>query len=412
MMLTLRNAFRGVAIPVCGFVLAVSGCSNGDSSSGGAAPPAPAPFTAQILYSFGRSPTDPTQPDSELLQATDGNFYGTTRWVGPPVRGAGSGNGAVFKITPAGNATILHLFADSPDGANPNYVRLIQISDGNLYGTTLNGGANGRGAVFKLTPEGTVTIVYSFAGGPDGDHPIGGLLQGSDSNFYGMTLNYAENSEGMVFKLTPEGIATRLHTFNGAPGDGSFPQGGLIQDLDGNFYGTTRNGGQQNHGTVFKLTPAGVVTILHSFTGSQGGDGEPNANLIQGSDGNFYGTTFSGGSRGYGSVFKVTPDGVATILHSFLEQPGDAAQPSGGLVEGRDGNFYGTAYSGGSSGFGAIYRISPAGEVTVLYSFAGGPNDGAWPRAALTLGSDGNFYGTTSSGGTNQTGTFFKFVVP
>jgi uncharacterized repeat protein (TIGR03803 family) len=400
------NSIRKAAIPLCGLVvLILSGCGGGDG--GGAAQPS----TAENLYSFGSSSTDAAGPDRELFLGTDGNFYGTTSGggIGGGTRlkgGPFNGDGTVFKITPTGAETVLHSFADSPaDGANSQ--GLTQGSDGNFYGTTLNGGANQRGTVFKLTPEGVESILHSFAGGSDGDHPVGGLVQGTDGNFYGMAINYFENSNGMVFKLTPEGVLTRLHTFIGGS-DGAFPSGRLLQGSDGNFYGMTTQGGPDNRGTVFKVTPEGVETVLHSFSGgSADGAGPQNARLIQGSDGNLYGTTTNGGAQNFGTVFKITPEAVETVLYSFSGLS-DGAYPLAGLFQGSDGNFYGTTSAGGMNDGGTIFKLAPAGVVTVLYPFS---RVGDQPLSNLAEGSDGNLYGTTYEGGANSSGYFFRFVL-
>jgi uncharacterized repeat protein (TIGR03803 family) len=198
---------------------------------------------------------------------------------------------------------------------------------------------------------------------------------------------------------------TVLYSF-GSLGDGANPYAGLVQGSDGNFYGTTYLGGASNGGTVFRITPAGVETVLYSF-GSAGDGTNPFAGLIQSSDGNFYGTTLKGGAHNVGTVFRITPAGVETVLHSFLAAPGDGINLFAGLIEGSDGNFYGTTYGGGAMGGGTVFRITPAGMETVLYSFAalGPPPDGG-----LIEGNDGNFYGTTYLGGASNGGTVFKLV--
>jgi uncharacterized repeat protein (TIGR03803 family) len=250
-----------------------------------------------------------------------------------------------------------------------------------------------------VTTTGVETVLYSFAGGSDGDHPDAGLIQGSDGNFYGTTKLGGANSAGTVFKITAAGAETVLHSF-GSGSDGATPIASLIQGSDGNFYGTTI----ANQGTVFKITAAGVETVLYSFgSGSDGNN--PNAALIQGSDGNFYGTTVNGGANNQGTVFKVTPAGIETVLYSFAGGS-DAANPARALLQGSDGNFYGTAAGGGAQG--TVFKVTPAGIETVLHSFAGG-SDGAIPVTVLIQGSDGNFYGTTADGGANGFGTVFKY---
>jgi uncharacterized repeat protein (TIGR03803 family) len=252
-----------------------------------------------VLYSFTGGSSDGADPYANLLQGSDGNFYGTT--------GAGGTNddGTVFKVAPTGTETVLHAFAKTgTDGETP-YAGLIQGSDGNFYGTTYFGGAHGFGTVFKVTPSGTETVLYSFAGGSDGEHPYAAVIEGSDGNFYGTTYQGGTSGLGTVFKLTPSGTETVLYAFAGGSSDGATPEAGVIQGSDGNFYGTTLQGGSGGFGTVFKLTPSGTETILHTFAGASDG-ASPGANLVQGSDGNLYGSTGAGGASGDGTFFKVT----------------------------------------------------------------------------------------------------------
>ena len=229
----------------------------------------------------------------------------------------------------------------------------------------------------------------------DGADPIG-LIQGRDGNFYGATQNGGENMGrdgtnfvGTLFKLTPRGTLTTLYSFcsRAKCTDGADPQG-LIQGRDGNFYGTTSAGGANERGTVFKLTAAGKLTTLYSFCSKPNcADGAyPLAGVIQGRDGNFYGTTSGGGPNpnlvkdGPGTVFKITPTGALTTLYSFTGGS-DGATPEAGLIQGRDGNFYGSTDSDGDSS-GTVFKITPSGKLTSLHSFTAGPNPNAWPKAA------------------------------
>jgi uncharacterized repeat protein (TIGR03803 family) len=350
-----------------------------------------------VLYSFAAG-SDGGGPGAGLIQGTDGNFYGTT------IVGGTSNNGTLFEVTPAGVETVLYSFAGGSDGANP-YGGLIQGTDGNFYGMTYIGGTSGHGTVFMVTPTGIETVLYSFAGGNDGASPFAALIQGADGDFYGTTQYGGPSNAGTVFKVTPSGLETVLYAFTGGS-DGSNPTVQLIQDTDGNLYGTTGYGGAFGSGTVFKVTPPGVETILYSFIG--GNDGaNPFVGLIQGADGNFYGTTYGGGTASAGTVFKITPGGVETVLYSFAGG-NDGANPIAALVQSADGNFYGTTILGGASGVGTIFKITPTGVETVLYTFTGG-NDGGNPTPGLIQGADGNFYGTTELGGTSNNGTVFKF---
>jgi len=348
-----------------------------------------------------------------LIQGPDGNFYGTTSG------GGASSDGTVFKITSAGTLTTLHSF-DGTDGSTP-YAGLVQATGGNFYGTTYGGGAHdcvvngvsqGCGTVFEITPAGALTTLYSFCAQTncsDGVGPVGGLVQGTDGNFYGITGGGGAYSAGTVFKITPAGTLTTLYSFCAQSGctDGGYPAAGLVQGTDGSFYGTTSAGGTSNGcaphvgcGAVFKITPAGTLTTLYSFCSQTGcTDGsEPWAGLVQGTDGNFYGTTAGGGVKGnYGTVFKITPAGTLTTLHSFDGTDGSSIYA--GLVQATDGNFYGTTAQGGASGYGTVFEITAGGTLATLHSFAG--EDGAVPYVGLVQATNGYFYGATSWGGTS-----------
>src|SRR5207248_630504 len=180
--------------------------------------------------------------------------------------------------------------------------------------------------------------------------------------------------------------------------DGAVPFAGLVQGSDGNFYGTTASGGAFFQGTVFRMTASGAITVLHSFNSFFSEGGVPFAGLVQGSDGNFYGTTAFGGAHFKGTVFKIDVTGSLTTLHSFSGSPNDGANPIAGLVQGSDGNFYGTTAFGGAHVKGTVFNIDATGSLTTLHSFSGSPGEGAVPFAGLVQGSDGNFYSTTAVG--------------
>jgi len=355
--------------------------------------------TESVLYSFANNGSDAGYPlYQHLLLASDGTFYGMTYYDGA------NGDGAVFKITPAGTETVLHSFAGGADGEYP-YGSLVQGTDGNFYGMTSSGGTHGDGTVFKITPAGAKTVLYSFAGGADGDEPYGSLVQGTDGNFYGMTEDGGTQGDGTVFKITAAGVETALWTF-GSGTDGSEPYGALVQGTDGNFYGMTKEGGTNGEGTVFKITAAGAETVLWSF--GSGIDGrQPLGSLLQGTDGNFYGTTSEGGTNNAGTVFKITPAGVETVLWSFGSGT-DSNTPYGSLVQGTDGNFYGMTYEGGVNSYGTIFQVTPSGTETMLWSFGAG-SDGNEPYGDLTFGPDGTLYGLTYEGGANGAGAVIEF---
>jgi uncharacterized repeat protein (TIGR03803 family) len=323
-----------------------------------------------------------------------------------------------------------------PNGENPQ-AELIQGADGNYYTTTQAGGSGacpgsssaipGCGTVVKMTPAGVLSVLYSFPynstnnSAPNGVNPAAGLLQGPDGNFYGVaayggTAGFGSCGTivgipgcGTVFKVTRAGKATVLHNFCGGNGcgslttDGAVPIGRLAVGPNGDLYGTTQSGGlyqgKYNSGTIFQVSTAGLsYSVMHVFSGNSGtGDGSnPTAGLTLASNGDFYGTTEFGGASGFGTVFRMELGGTVTIMHSFAQYDPDGAQPMGALIEGRDGNLYGTCYSGGANGWGTVFRISKAAVFTKLYDFninAGNP--GYLPRAGVIQASDGNLYGTT-----------------
>jgi uncharacterized repeat protein (TIGR03803 family) len=303
---------------------------------------------------------------------------------------------------------------DGTDGSGPYFMSLVQGADGSLYGVTFYGGANNLGTVFKVTPAGTLTTLHSFAGYPtDGAHPGAGLVLSTDGDFYGTTEGGGANNDGTVFRITPSGTLTTQHSFDST--DGELPDATLVQATNGNLYGTTYQGGTSTAcvygcGTVFSVAPGGRLTTLHSFAGYPTDGATPYGALIQATDGNLYGTTLHGGTGagtdGPGTLFEITLGGTLTTLHSF--DVTDGTGPSGGLVQSTSGNFYGTTNGGGANDDGTVFKATPEGTVTTLYSFDG--TDGDSPEAGLVLGTDGSFYGPTSGGGANGYGTVFKIT--
>jgi uncharacterized repeat protein (TIGR03803 family) len=307
--------------------------------------------------------------------------------------------------------TSLYRFTGAPaDGSQPLWMHLIQATDGDFYGTTEYGGATNAGTVFRVTSAGTESVLYQFKGYAvnDGSFPEAGLVQGSDGNFYGTTYDGGTNAYGTVFKMTPAGVLTNIHIFQGpATHDGRWPFSPLIQGTNGLFYGTTSAGGTPGYGTVFQMDTSGNLTVIYSFTNGPDGN-TPYAGVFQGSDGNFYGTTQMGGSNNAGTVYRVSAAGAFTVLHQFGSTPSDGQNPIGGIIQGYTGDYFGTTYNGGSNGYGVVFRMTSAGVLTNLYHFGGPANDGWYPRAGLVQGSDGYLYGTTYLGGTNGAGTVFK----
>jgi uncharacterized repeat protein (TIGR03803 family) len=366
--------------------------------------------TFTTLYSFAG--TDGSNPlYVSLVQGTDGQFYGTTSNDGA------NNSGTAFKITPGGTLTTLYNFcvlANCFDGTTP-YAGLIQGSDGNFYGTTYGGGTNYYyGTVFQLTPSGGINTLHSFDF-TDGENPYVGLIQASNGTFYGTTASGGKGS-GTVFSITAEGAFATVYSFCSVGDclDGGSPYGGLIQASNGNFYGTTSGGGEgRGGGTVFELTPSGTLTTLYSFCPQSGCvDGlEPRSSLIQATDGNFYGTTVEGGTTNQGTIFKITPTGTMMQLYSFCASGicTDGSIPYAGLIQATDGNFYGTTSTGGTSGDGTIFEITAAGKLTTLHNFD--IKDGDYPTGGLVQGTDGNFYGTTNKYGANFNGTVFSLAM-
>lgn len=361
--------------------------------------------SATSLHLFGGTTTDGAFPYAGLVQGSNGLLYGTAE-------GGGSDfYGVIFKTTLAGGLTTIYSFTDGLDGANP-YGTLVQGTNGNFYGTASQGGSNYDGTTFRMSSAGTVTPLYSFEDGDDGADPLAGLVQGLDGNFYGTAYQGGAGSYGSIFKMTTNGSVTGLYGFTGG-NDGGYPYAEVIQGRDGNFYGTTLEFGSIDYGTVFRLTTNGTLATLASFGYTNGGF--PQAGVIQGADGNLYGTTSEGGANGDGTIFRVTTNGTLTTLFSFASTNG--SDPTAALVQGTDGNFYGTTSSGGPGGQGTAFRITTNGTLTTLLWFDG--LNGADPEAALVQASDGNFYGTTAQGGTGfnpsaggGNGIIFRLTVP
>lgn len=387
--------------------MALTACGGGSPAT-----VAPRPALGQtggggVLYSFAANGSDGIAPLAGLVMDSSGNLYGTTS------SGGAGGNGTVFKITAAGSESVLYSFGTDDAGiwsANPQ-AGLVMDAGGNLYGTATTGGAKGYGAVFQITPGGNESVVYSFAGTPDGANPLAGLVMDASGNLYGTTGSGGANGNGTVFKVTPAGVATLLHSFAAqwSTSDGGNPQAGLVLDASGNLYGTTFSGGAfVSGGTVFKVTPAGVETTLHSFGASLSDGFAPQAGLVMDGRGNLYGTTGGGGATGNGTVFKITPAGSASLIYSF-GGGADGSGPKAGLVIDASGNLYGTTYMGGASGNGTVFKVTPAGVESVLYSFGAAP-DGAYPQGGLVMDARGNLYGTTSAGGASGAGTVFRIA--
>jgi uncharacterized repeat protein (TIGR03803 family) len=313
---------------------------------------------------------------------------------------------------PAQTFTSLASF-NGTNGALPVSMSLVQGTDGNLYGTAPDGGANAGGTVFKVTPAGTVTTLYSFCAQincDDGKTPLAGLVLGTNGIFYGTTSVGGLNGDGTVFSITSGGALTTLHSFN-LPIDGAYLVAALVQAVNGAFYGATGEGGANNLGTIFSMTPGGTVSTLHTFDGT---DGQyPYAALIQGTNGTFYGTTSEGGTNDEGTVFSITPGGTLTTVHSFDST--DGSQPYSALVQASNGSLYGTTTEGGTANCsfgqpcGTVFSITTGGTLTTQHSFD--VTDGEKPYGALVQATNGSFYGVTEEGGASGYGTIFSLAV-
>ena len=382
--------------------------------------------------------TNGSQPNATLVQGADGYLYGITSEGGTIDQFCPHGCGTLFKMSPVGTLSTLYSFCSQSnfqnpctDGGGPS--GLVLGTDGSFYGTTAyggiystyNGGYGAHGTVFKITPGGVLTTLHSFSG-TDGwpQFPAALLAQAGDGNFYGTTIWGGANEScnfgngcGTVFRIAPGGAFTSLYSFCSQSNcaDGFNPSGTLVQAADGNLYGTTQLGGAyptgcggtEGCGTVFKITPGGTLTTIHSFSGADGVS--PLAGLVQAADGNLYGTTLDGGAHGNGTVFEIMTGGAFALLHSFCSQSGctDGREPYGGLVQASDASLYGTT-------FFTAFKISAAATLTTLYN--GSQLVGSYiPSGGLMQATDGSFYGLTSFGGGSECyegcGTIFRLDV-
>lgn len=366
-----------------------------------------------MLYKFSGG-KDGGAPYSGVVGDASGNLYGTTFNGGSSTGCSGNaGCGVVFKLAADGTESVLWTFSGNSDGGGPGSI--IRNGKGYIYGVTGWGGSGpyctyGCGAIFKLSPKGSLTTLYAFTGDTDGTGPTG-IVMDSSGNFFGST-RAGGNSDcegygcGTVFKLSANGVETVLYRFlDGADGAGPGP---VIMDGSGNLYGQAGGGSGAcsggDCGVVFKVTPGGNQTVLYTFKGGSDGNA-PIGGLILDEAGNLYGVTEFGGGTGCdllgcGTVFKLGADGVEKVLYAF-QGGNDGGFPYAGLVEDSKGNLYGTTEMEGSAGGGTIFKISAAGKFSLLYSFDFKLNEGARPIAPMLL-KDGNLYGTTSEAGRRQ----------
>lgn len=352
----------------------------------------------RVLSHFSR-PDQGNAPSAGLVQDADGNLYGTT------TLGGAFGFGTIFKIARSGTQTTLYSFTSGADGTDSTFPMLLDAA-GNLYGTTTTGGAHGDGTVFKLDPSGTKTTLHDFdQSKADGRSPTA-LAWDAHGNLYGTTLYGGTNKEGIIFKLTPSGSTwteTILHSFTGA-GDGRQPSGNIALDDAGNLYGATLNGGTSHYGTIYELTSTGIETVLHSFIGN---DGAGPQGVIRDSAGNLYGTTFTDTNLGNGLVFKFDISMLLSVRYFFLGGA-DGGGPTPVLLQGPGGELYGTTGIGGEIpcgsnlyGCGVVFKIDLRGRETVLHTFTGTP-DGSDSESGVVQDKFGNLYGATLYGGSDK----------
>jgi len=358
--------------------------------------------TFTVLHNFFGA-SDAAGGYNGLVRDAAGNLYGTTP------DGGTSGYGAVFKIDTNNNESVLHSFAGGTDGCYP-WASLILDAAGNIYGTTSNCGPLGSGTVFKVDTSGNETVLHSFAGGTiDGAFPFGGLILDAAGNLYGTTELAGPSGYGVVFRLSPSGVESVLHSFAGGPADGSYPYlTGLLMDAKGNLYGVTQSGGASGHGVVYRLSPHGRYKVLHTFVGGPSDGCNPEGTLVSDTAGNLYGTALECGSIGWGIVWRLGPKGGYRVLHNFTAGATDGANPNAGVVMDTKGNLYGDTGTGGAYNSGTVFELNRQG-FTLLHSF-NGTTDGQFAEGAVVLDALGNLYGTTVSGGSYTTGTVWELT--
>jgi len=354
--------------------------------------------TFSVKHSF-LGPPDGANPFAGLIVDRAGNLYGTTE------SGGGTNNGGtIVEMSPGGTETVLYRFAGGSDGEHPG-ANLLLDAAGNLYGTTQAGGQSNAGTIFKYSAAGQETVLYTFTGGADGGTPKCHLVRDNQGDLYGTAESGGVSGNGVVFKLDASGNQTVLYSFKGGS-DGAIPQAGLVSDTNFNLYGVTTTGGDVSCnapygcGTIFRLSPAGKEIIVHRFTGTNGDGAFPVGDLIIDQQGILYGTTESGGDAscfggaGCGTVFKVSKTGQLSMIYRFKPTGGDGQFPEASLIRDAGGNLYGTTYQGGSTGFGTAFKVTNAGHEAVLHSFDY-VTDGAQPISPLVRDKGGNLYGTT-----------------
>jgi uncharacterized repeat protein (TIGR03803 family) len=382
---------------------------------------APAPASAAsvvVLHSFnvldatGRN-ADGANALGGLMIGQDGKFHGTAG-------GGGAGPGGTgFIVSTAGGYAVKFTATINTHGPSNLESGLVQDAAGNFYGTSCNGGAPGLGTVYQVTTANVVNVIHAFSSVSSGYCPVARPVFGTDGALYGVTSQGGVQGgfAGTVYKVNTDGSGFAvLHAIDPAT-EGAGLAAALVRDDAGNFYGAAFQGGTLAGGTVFKITPTGKLTVLHAFSANS--DAENTANgagpsgLLLAADGNLYGTTYVGGPNGAGTFFRLTTAGVLTRVASFGAGGGTGLFPSldTAPIQGSDGNFYGAAAYGGVQNSGTVFRVTPAGSATVLYAFDRTAFDPANPFGPIVQGADGNLYGTADSGGANNMGAVFEIVL-
>lgn len=372
----------------------------------------------KVLHGFA-GPPEGSRPYASLVTGPDGSLYGTTGQGGSDTHCFEFGCGTIFRTKPNGETTILHSFYNVTDGSSP-LAGLLLASDGNFYGTTYIGGPLIGGTLFRISLKGKFKLLHTFQrAGAGAWGPIGALVEGADGTIYGTTSEGGTGTGltcfvdrlgcGTVFKYTGKAGVEVLHSFSGENGGGAFPSGNLMLAKDGNLYGTTLGGGDQQRGTLYRITPAGAVTVLHHFDLATGAD--PQGGLVQAPDGALYGTAFVGGSKLGGTVYRITPAGEYNVVHEFDYRQGNNG-PVGTLLVGPRKLLYGVLFYGGDlarcwMGCGSVYSLSMGGEFTRLHVFSGGATDGLWPSDGLIRFGKKELVGTTQGGGSQDAGVIY-----
>jgi uncharacterized repeat protein (TIGR03803 family) len=350
--------------------------------------------TVRTIHTFNNTTGGQSPNEGILAQGTDGQIYGVT------AAGGTFGLGTVYRQSSTGPSNVVLYNFSGPDGSEP-YANPTLGRDGFFYGSTALGGAFNFGTLYKIDRAGTLTVLHSFTGGADSMFPQAAPIQAADGSFYGTTVGDIDAVYPTVYKLTPSGDFSTIYTF---PSAIAIPWSGLIQASDGNLYVNSGDGGANSCGAITTLTTAGVVKSTYSFDCASGE--VPIARLVEATDGNLYGTTAGGGTQGYGTIFKLNRStGTVTFLYSFAPRSGSGYYSA--LTQGSDGNLYGTTENGGIDNIGSLFQLSLAGKYTQLYSFSGRFLPGAGV-AGLHQQTNGTFYGTTDQGGTDLLGTIYS----